>query len=236
MPQPVYTVLFDLDGTLLDTLGDLADAINFAMRNTGHPEKADAEVLAAIGNGIRNAIRSSLPGQPSLTEVDAALSLFKEQYKKCYLNKTQPYPGVVEIMHALRAKGYKIGVISNKSDEFTAGLVSKFFSGLVDASAGERQGVPLKPAPEAVFSLISQIGGDLSHTIYVGDSEVDAATAMNAGAPCVLVSWGFRGRGTLLQAKADAEASGMPYPIRIADNAAEALEAILEIANGHEIG
>jgi len=227
MAQSDYTVLFDLDGTLLDTLGDLADAVNHAMRASGHPEKTDAEVLAAIGNGIRNAIISVLPGQPKPAEIDAALSIFRGQYKKCFLNKTRPYPGVVNILKELRGKGFRVGVISNKSDEFTTGLVDKHFNGLVDAAAGERPGVPLKPAPEAVFSLISQIGGDPGRTVYVGDSEVDVATARNAGVPCVLVSWGFRGRGALLQAVAEAEASGKPCNVTIADNAEEALAAIL---------
>ena len=233
MPHNDYTVLFDLDGTLLDTLGDLADAINHAMRATGHPEKTDAEVLAAIGNGIRNAIKAVLPAQSETGDIDAALSLFKEQYKKCYLNKTQPYPGVMGMLRALRNKGLKIAVISNKSDEFTAGLVNKHFHGLVDASAGERPGVPLKPAPEAVFSLIAQIGGDPLRAVYVGDSEVDVATAGNAGIPCVLVSWGFRGRPALVRAAAEAEASGMPHPVIITDNAEEAQAAILAYVNNN---
>ena len=241
------TVLFDLDGTLLNTLGDLADAINYAMRSLGRPEKNDAEVLAAIGNGVRRAIISVLstvshatdtapPGTPpvgaascrppSVTVpapalVDEALALFRSRYEQCYMNRTAPYPGVVDIMRELRASGYKIGVISNKTDAFTSGLINKHFFGLVDASAGELPGVPLKPAPDAVYNILTQIGGVSNRTVYVGDSDVDFATARNAGIPCILVSWGFRSRDTLV-------AAGAP-PSSIVDTAAEVLAHIKSI-------
>jgi len=225
------TVLFDLDGTLLNTLGDIADAINHAMRALSHPEKTDAEVLAAIGNGIRRAIATVLPGIPSTSEINAAHSIFNEKYYECYMNKTQPYPGILEILQTLRRHNYKIAVISNKPDLYTCGLIEKHFGALVDATAGERPGVPLKPAPDAVLSIISKVGGDPANTVYVGDSEVDVATAKNAGIPCVLVSWGFRSRDTLLRviAESESESNGNPYPIILTDNANETLSAILNL-------
>ena len=212
------TAVFDLDGTLLDTLGDLADAINSTMRAFGYPEKTDAQVLAAIGNGIKRAIEAVLPGEPDAQTTEAALALFRKEYEKCYLNRTRPYPGVIELLQTLRGAGYGIAVISNKSDSFTAGLVEKHFGGLVDAAFGERPGVPLKPAPDAVFEVIAAAGGAPGRAVYIGDSEVDAATARNAGMPCVLVSWGFRGRDSLIGAGAAADS--------IVDTAGEVLAKI----------
>ena len=217
-----FTVLFDLDGTLLNTLGDLADAINYTMRKLGYPEKTDAEVLAAIGSGLRRAIEIVLPEEADASEVDPALGILREQYAKCYMNRTHPYPGIMELLRELRADGYKIAVISNKTDAFTVGLINKHFKGLVDAAMGEQPGIPLKPDPEAVRTIISQVGGVPEKTVYIGDSDVDIATARNAGIPCVLVSWGFRSRELLLGAGAD--------PASIADSAEEVLTKIRAIA------
>ena len=221
MPQSDFTVIFDLDGTLLDTLGDLADAINSTMRALGYPEKSDADVLAAIGNGIRRAIAKVMPHEPDADELDAAQAIFRTEYKKCYLNKTRPYPGVMDMLRELRARRFRVAVLSNKSDEFTTGLTEKHFFGLVDASAGERPGVPLKPSPDAVLAMLKQVGGSPDRAVYVGDSEVDVATARNAGLPCVPVSWGFRSLETLLDSGADPES--------IAGDADGALEKILAI-------
>ncbi|MDR3119718.1 MAG: HAD-IA family hydrolase [Clostridiales bacterium] len=201
----VYTVLFDLDGTLLNTLGDLADAVNHMMRALGHAEKTDAEVLAAIGNGIRRAVEAVLPGKPSAAETDRALAIFRERYEAHYKERTRPYPGVLALLEALRGEGARIAVISNKSDVFTRALSAEFFADHVDAAIGERPGVPLKPAPDSVLEAIEQIGGARGRAVYVGDSEVDIATARNAGIPCILVSWGFRGREALISAGAAPE-------------------------------
>jgi len=213
------TAIFDLDGTLLNTLGDLADAINHTMRALGYPEKTDAEVLAAIGNGIRRAIVSVLPGGADAAEVETALALFREEYKNCYLNRTYPYPGIVDLLRTLKGMGYKIAVISNKSDTFTAGLVNKHFGPLIDAAFGERPGIPLKPAPDAVYEILSAVGADPGRTVYIGDSEVDAATARNANIPCILVSWGFRSRDSLILSGAHSDS--------IVDTADEVLARIL---------
>ena len=230
MPHSDFTVLFDLDGTLLNTLGDLADAINFAVRTLGFPEKTDAEVLESIGNGLRRAVIKVLPEGQSDATIDAGLALLREQYKKCYMARTYPYPGVLELLNALRERGFRIGILSNKAEEFTSGLVKKHFSGLADAAAGERPGVPLKPAPDAVRAILSEIGGDPGRCVYVGDSEVDIATAGNAGIPCVLVSWGFRSRDVLVNACREAAASfAGADAIPIADDTAEALAALLAV-------
>ena len=146
-----FTILFDLDGTLLNTLGDLADAINNTLRTLGYPEKTETEVLAAIGNGLRRAIIAVLPGLKRDDEIDAALIILREQYSQCYMNRTHPYPGILELLRVLRDEGYKVAVISNKADEYTTGLVKKHFGELVDAAAGERSGIPMKPASDALW-------------------------------------------------------------------------------------
>ena len=270
MPQP-YTVLFDLDGTLLDTLGDITDAINFALCTLGFPEKTKAEVRAAVGNGLRKAIEAALPdaatmataaatgGEAATTAdaaadaaatttadaVDAAIRLYRERYQECYMNRTQPYPGIMDALRELAGRGYATVVLSNKSDTFTNNLVKHYFGGLVTAAAGERPGVPLKPAPDAVFDLLSRVGGDPGRAVYVGDSEVDIATAQNAGIPCILVSWGFRGREELMRAccgaivNADEYAASAPIvdtvgecaaSVPIVDTAGELLTCIYTFA------
>lgn len=229
MHKSDFTVLFDLDGTLLNTLGDLADAINGTLRAFGYPEKTDKEVLASIGSGLRKAIKTVMPGDPGDAEVDAAFKLLREEYRKCYLNRTAPYPGVPEMLRELRGRGFRIAVLSNKADEYTSGLVNKHFQGLVDAASGETQGVPLKPAPDSAFAMLSRVGGTPGRAVYVGDSEVDAATARNAGIPCVLVSWGFRDRSALEREAAggDPDISESVRSIPIADNTDEAMKMIL---------
>ena len=222
MPRNDFTVLFDLDGTLLNTLNDMADAVNETMKALGHPGKTDAEVLAAIGNGIKRAIVAVLPAGADDGEIETALEIFYAQYAKCYMTKTLPYPGIVKLLRGLRGEGFKIAVISNKADAFTTGLVNKHFAGLADAAMGERPGIPLKPNPDAVFAALSQVGGVPERAVYIGDSEVDVATARNAGLPCILVSWGFRSRGVLLRAGAD--------PASIADSAEEVLSKIRALA------
>jgi len=231
-----FTVIFDLDGTLLDTLEDLADAINYALRELGHAEKSDAEVLAAIGNGIRNAIIKVLPGEPDGAEIERAAGLFRKRYKECYLSKTKPYPGVMDMLAILRGKGFKIAIISNKSDAFTAGLAEKHFGALIDAAAGERPGVPLKPDPRAVLDVLARAGGVPGRAVYVGDSEVDVAAARNAGLPCVVAGWGFRSRDVLLAAGAPPEmiAADAPAATALILSCEEAARAAIHRLPGFE--
>ena len=221
MGKTGFTIIFDLDGTLLNTVGDFTDAANSAMRKLGYPERTETEVLAAIGNGIRRAIVRLLPDGADERVVEEAQKIFRDEYRKCYSVRTNPYPGVVEILRAMRGDGCLTAILSNKAEEFTVGLAEIHFGGLIDAAAGERPGVPLKPAAGAVEAILAQVGGDPGRSVYIGDSEVDIATARNAGIPCILVSWGFRERGALIRAGAD--------PASIADNADELLEMIRAI-------
>ncbi|MDR1440048.1 MAG: HAD hydrolase-like protein [Clostridiales bacterium] len=270
MGLAIGTVLFDLDGTLLDTLGDLAGSLNHTMRRLGYPQRTEGEVRAAIGSGIRNALRRIFPHEPGDGELDAAQAIFREHYAAHGADMTKPYPGIVEALEALARDGYKMAVVSNKPDYATQKLVGAFFSGCIGVAVGERPGVPIKPAPDAVFAALARLGvaagvgavggamgdtvgdaagvgaaggamgdtagdaaggaagagsvgdaagdGSASGAIYVGDSDVDVATAKNAGLPYILVNWGFRDRGALLAAGAD--------PARIACSASELLAMI----------
>ena len=221
MGKTGFTVIFDLDGTLLDTVGDFTDAVNRTMQHFGYPERMEEEVLAAIGNGIRNAIVKLLPDNAGERAIEDALGKFRDEYRECYSIRTKPYSGVVDLLVALRGDGCRTAILSNKADEYTIGLTNIHFKGLIDAASGERPDVPLKPAVGAVESILAQVGGEQERSVYIGDSEVDIATARNAGIPCILVSWGFRGRSALIQAGAD--------PALIADTANELLDMVRAI-------
>ena len=191
----ITTVLFDLDGTLLDTLDDLAAAVNHALAFFGYPMRTREEVCDFIGNGIGNLIRRALPQEHSSETAQQVLEAFKSYYAAHNADKTQPYPGIGSMLETLRAMGCRVGVVSNKNDENVKRLSMHYFS--IAEAVGEQQGVPRKPAPDGVLALMKQMGADAAHTIYVGDSQVDIDTARNAGLPCLCVTWGFRSREEL---------------------------------------
>ena len=194
------TFLFDLDGTLLDTLDDLAAAVNFALGQMGWPGRTREEVRQCVGNGVTNLIDLSAPASSTEAEREGCLTLFKARYAVHAADATSPYPGIPEALSALRAGGCKLAVCSNKFDAAVKDLVEDFFPGLVDAAAGENEGagIPKKPHPAMVDKLLRELGADRERAVYVGDSDVDIATAQNAGLPCISVTWGFRDRAFLL--------------------------------------
>ncbi len=182
-------VIFDLDGTLLNTLGDLCDSVNFVLHSYGFPERSIEEVNSFIGNGIGELIRRALPdGKEEF--FDCALAKFKEYYGEHANIKTCVYDGLVDVLAALRNDGYKIAVVTNKVDFAAKELCREYFGGLVDVAVGDRAGASRKPAPDSVFEVMRILGCDKA--VYVGDSDVDIATAKNAGLPCIAVTWGFR--------------------------------------------
>ena len=192
------TVIFDLDGTILNTLDDLADAANYALRRRGFPPRTTDEVRRFVGNGIRLLIERSVPAGTAPEEIQQVYDAFNTYYKEHCADKTRPYAGVLEMLRMLRMNGCKTAVLSNKADYAVQALCRRYFDGLLDAAAGERPGIPKKPAPDAVLALMRQLDAAPEHTVYVGDSDVDIETARNAGLPCISVDWGFRSREFLL--------------------------------------
>ena len=194
------TVLFDLDGTLLDTLEDICGAANHTLRELGYPERTLVEMRRFVGNGAEMQMRRSLGADADEETVAKALALYKPYYAAHCQIKTKPYAGVLELMAALKAEGFRLAVVSNKPDATTKTLAARFFPGL--PAFGQRDDVPPKPSPDLVFRALDTLGVAAADAVYVGDSEVDVATARNAGLPLAAVSWGFRGRQALAQAGA----------------------------------
>ncbi len=194
-------VLFDLDGTLLDTLEDLRDGVNVVLARRGYPQHTLEEIRDYVGNGAGVLIRRALPEGTEETEIREVLAEYKDWYRVHYCTKTHPYPGVAELLDTLAAAGVKMAVVSNKPDAVTKELAKKFFPGL--PAFGQRDDVPRKPEPQMVWKALETLGVGREQACYVGDSEVDVATAKNAGLPAVLVSWGFRTEEQLRAAGAE---------------------------------
>ncbi len=193
------TVLFDLDGTLLNTLGDLTASTNAAMEKMGFATHTLDDVRRFVGNGIGLLIARSIPGGKENPKYEETLQVFREHYGAHCLDTTQPYPGVMEMLHQLQANGVKMGILSNKADFAVKSLCQRFFGPLVPVAVGERPGVRRKPAPDAVLACMEELKSDAVHTVYVGDSDVDIETARNAGLRCLSCTWGFRDRAFLLE-------------------------------------
>ena len=195
-------VIFDLDGTLLDTLDDLADAVNWALKQEQLPRRTREEVRAFVGNGIRNLIERAVPAGTEAAQTDRVFAGFKARYAGHCADKTRPYPGILELLARLRAEGIRTAVVSNKADFAVQTLCRDYFPGLVDCAVGERAGIPKKPAPDSVQEVLRALKISREQAVYVGDSEVDVVTARNAGMNGILVLWGFRDRQTLERAGA----------------------------------
>ncbi|HKM00282.1 MAG TPA: HAD family hydrolase [Mobilitalea sp.] len=197
------TIIFDLDGTLLNTLDDLRDSLNDILTQKGYSTRSYEEVKRFVGNGVRNLVRLSVPEQCTEEEVDQCLIEFKEHYKNNMQNKTRPYIGIMELLLDLSRYNYKLAIVSNKFDTAVKSLAKTYFNNLIPVAIGESLEVNRKPAPDSVFQAVKELGSDLGQTIFVGDSETDIQTAKNAGIPCIGVTWGFRCREVLRTAGAD---------------------------------
>ncbi len=215
------TILFDLDGTLLDTLDDLTGAVNFAMDAEGFPRRTREDVRTFIGNGIAKLIERCAPSGTDRETLARAVALFREEYSRNYALRTTPYDGIPALLSTLQSRGYKLGLISNKYHAATTALARIYFGDTLPVVIGDRDGHPRKPAPDSLFEAMALLGSTAAECVYVGDSEPDVETAKNAGIPCIGCAWGFRGRERLL-------ACGVPdgqiieHPSRFF----EALEAI----------
>ena len=192
------TVVFDLDGTLLNTLDDLAAATNYALAQHALPLRTTEEVRWFVGNGIRKLIERAVPQGTPQAEQEAVYATFNEYYKLHCNDKTQAYDGVMELLDALRKAGVKTAIVSNKADYGVQELTKQYFSCKLDAACGERRGIAKKPAPDMLFAVMQRLDADKETTIYVGDSDTDLETARNAGVDCIGACWGFRGREFLL--------------------------------------
>ncbi len=191
------TVIFDLDGTLLDTLDDIAGALNGTLRAFGYPERTREEVRGFVGNGARLLVRRALGGEPeNFGEIFAD---YDARYTANPAVKTAPYPGVTDMLRALARRDVKIAVVSNKQDRAVKALVRRFFGGFCSCAVGEAENVRRKPEPDSVLAAMDELFSEKYECVYVGDSEVDIETAKNAGIDCISVTWGFRSRGRLLE-------------------------------------
>jgi phosphoglycolate phosphatase len=195
------TYIFDLDGTLLDTLADLAAAVNYALRQHGMPEHTIDDVRRFVGNGVRKLMERAIPDGEKNPDFEATFATFREYYMHHSLDNTRPYPGIIETLEALKAKGCRLAVVSNKMMAATKELCRHFFAETIEVAIGENEaaGIRKKPAPDTVFEALRQLGEEKDSAVYVGDSDVDLETANNSGLPCISVLWGFRNRNFLIQ-------------------------------------
>ncbi len=196
-------MIFDLDGTLLNTLGDLADAANFALESMGFPVHGTEEYKYFVGNGIPKLIERCLPEDKRSDEIiEKTLEIFDKRYGEHCMDKTRPYAGITETIGKLSEYGVRLAVASNKADGFTQALVGKFFGNSFDIVQGSLPNVPRKPSPEIVYGIMSAVGAEKCETVFVGDSGVDITTAKNAGVDHIGCLWGFRTKEELVSAGA----------------------------------
>ncbi len=187
------TIIFDLDGTLLDTLDDLANSVNAALKKCGLKTRSREEVRAFVGNGIRTLMKRAT-GLDDGELFERAFAEFKGHYAAHCEDCTKPYEGIIEMLATLKERGIKTAVVSNKADFATKRLAKSYFGDLLSVAVGENEeaGIRKKPAPDSLLAVMQTLGANRQTTVYVGDSEVDIQTAANAGVPCISVTWGFK--------------------------------------------
>lgn len=192
------TYIFDLDGTLLDTLNDLHASCNYALRTHGMPERSLEEVRQFVGNGVKKLMERAIPDGLENPLFEETLQTFRQHYLLHNLDTTLPYPGIMEMLQQLKAQGKRIAVVSNKFYAATQDLCKHFFGDTIQVAIGEREDIKKKPAPDTVLEALRQLQVTRQDAVYVGDSEVDVETAHNSGIPCISVLWGFRSKSFLL--------------------------------------
>lgn len=195
------TFIFDLDGTLLDTLDDLAASVNYALQAHGMPVHSIDDVRRFVGNGVRKLMERAVPDGADNPLFEEAFATFRQHYMTHSLDTTRPYQGVPETLAALKARGCRLAVVSNKMMAATQSLCSHFFPDTIEVAIGEHEaeGIRKKPAPDTVITALDALGVGKERAVYVGDSDVDIQTARNSGLPCISVLWGFRDRDFLKQ-------------------------------------
>ena len=191
-------VIFDLDGTILNSLDDLADSLNYALEKHNLPCRTLDEVRRFVGNGIRKLIERGVPENTDVEMTDKVHATFTEHYKIHSADKTKAYDGVYDVLEGLKKSNIKLAVLSNKADFAVQDLCEKYFNGYFDVCAGEMAGVPKKPDAAGVYNVVKKLGVSLDECVYVGDSEVDVLTALNSKLDLIAVDWGFRERQLLV--------------------------------------
>lgn len=200
--EQIEAVIFDLDGTLLNTLYDLTDSVNWALEKYGLPSRSMEEVRSFVGNGLRNLMLQAVPEGENNPVFESLFEFFREYYKTHCNIKTVPYEGIIELMKELKGRDIKMAIVSNKIDAGVKELNSIHFSEYVEVAIGEREGIGRKPEPDSVLEALRLLGVDAEHAVYVGDSDVDIQTAKNADVRCISVSWGFRDEAFLMESGA----------------------------------
>ena len=185
------TVIFDMDGTLLDTLEDLTDSVNYMLNKFSYPAKTIDQIRSYVGNGIKLLVERAIPDGAANPNFDEAFECFRAHYEVHSEDKTKAYDGVIALIAKFKQNGYKMAIVSNKFDAGLKALARKFFPD-IDVAIGESAGVNKKPAPDMVYSAMAQLGSEKEKCVYIGDSDVDFMTAKNSGIDCVSVLWGFR--------------------------------------------
>ena len=214
-------VIFDLDGTLLNTLGDLTAAVNHGLSAHGLPTRTEAEVRTFVGDGVKELIARSCPADAEEATKEAVLAAYLPYYAAHNMDLTAPYAGLLDLLTDLRQRGVKTAVVSNKHDAGTQALCAHYFDGLLDLAVGGGNVRPLKPAPDSLLYAIAQLGVDPNHVWYVGDSVQDVLTARNAGVKCAAVTWGFQ----------DAHRLMAEHPTALANHAEELRKILLSDEN-----
>lgn len=187
-------VIFDLDGTLLNTLEDLKDSVNFALKSLGMPERSYEEIRHFVGNGVQRLMERAVPDGKENPDFEEAFRLFREYYSVHCNDKTGLYPGITALLKTLKEEDFGLAIVSNKYYEGVQQLKEQYFKEYLTVAIGEREGIRKKPAPDTVLTALKELGISRERAVYVGDSEVDIATAANTGVDCIVVEWGFRTR------------------------------------------
>ena len=193
------TYIFDLDGTLLSSLDDLAASTNYALRWAGMPERTTEEVRMFVGNGVKLLMERAIPDGQQNPRFEEVYAKFREHYLKHNLDRTRPYEGVIGMLRELKRRGKKLAIVSNKFYAATQELAHHFFADTIEVAIGERENIRKKPAPDTVLEALRQLGASKESAVYVGDSDVDVMTAKNSGLPCISVLWGFRDKDFLIE-------------------------------------
>ena len=192
-------IIFDMDGTILNTLEDLKNSLNYVLQQAGYQTRTLEEVRTFVGNGIRKTIERALQSDIEEEKIDELFSLFMDYYAIHNTDNTKPYNGVIDLLKELKHLGYKTAVVSNKQDSAVKSLCKKFFTGLFDVEIGEKENIAKKPDPDEVNEVLKILNIDRTKSIYIGDSEVDIQTAQNSKMKSIIVDWGFRDRKFLYE-------------------------------------
>ena len=193
------TYIFDLDGTLLSTLNDLAASTNYALRWARMPERTIEEIRMFVGNGVKLLMERAIPNGINNPKFEETYAKFREHYLEHNLDTTSPYDGIPELLRELKRRGKKLAIVSNKFYAATQDLAKHFFPDTIKVAIGERETIRKKPAPDTVLEALRQLGASKEGAVYIGDSDVDIMTAKNCGLPCISVLWGFRDKDFLIQ-------------------------------------